>query len=151
MENENVIEMPGPNGEIITWHQGSLREQFQVMTSLPQDSPEHRAVIMDLLERVEMDKDSLVNEVLELSEFIAHPVLYRSAGDGGLTPGVRIVFPIEGRGILAGVGRPLLESVQRLAWASGRTPPWYPPVKAKLVQRATREGGRTYKLTYVSG
>lgn len=151
MGDNQIVEMPGPDGEVITWDHGSLKDQFQVLTSLPHDTPEHRAVIIDLLERVELPKDDMLNEVIEISEYIAHPVMYRSAADGQLKPGVRIIFPIEGKGILAGTGRPLLESVQRLAWASGRNPPWYPPIKAKLVQRATREGGRTYKLTYVSG
>lgn len=151
MAETKIVELPGPDGEIIVWDHGSLKEQFQVLTSLPHDTPEHRATIIDLMERVELSKDDLLNESIEISEYIAHPVMYRSASDGSLRPGVRVIFPVEGKGILAGTGRPLLESIQRLAWASGRNPPWYPPIKAKLVQRATREGGRTYKLVYVSG
>src|SRR5574337_275931 len=131
MGEDQIVEIAVSDGEVLTWDHGSLKDQFQVMTSLPHDTPEHRAAIINLLECVELPKDDLLNQEIEISEYIAHPVMYRSASDGQLRPGIRVVFPIEGIGILAGTGRPLLESIQRLSWASGRNPPWYPPLKAK--------------------
>lgn len=151
MPDSNIIEIPMADGEIMTWDQSELRKQALFQSSIPHDTPEQRAVICDLIERVELDKDALVNEIVEISEYIWYPIVFRSGSTGQLTPGVRVVFPIEGKGILAGVGKPLLESIQKLAWASGRNPPWYPPIKAKFIQRPTRDGGRTYKLQYISG
>jgi len=151
MVESRVVTTVTDDGEPMQCDHGALLREWQVQTSLPQDSPEHRAAIMSLIEAEEIAKDSAVGEVFELTEYVWYPTVRTSLATGRLEPCVRVVFPVAGGRVLAGTGIGLLESIQKIRWASGREPPWYPPLKAKLIQRGLKGGKRTFKLQYVSG
>lgn len=147
--SEHVVPLPTPGSEDeleAVWSTEDIAKDFQVSTSLPSDALEHRLAILDIVDADGRAGEDMIGETISISEYVIHPCKVRSRTTGELLDALRTVFPQDDGRPVQFVSAGVIKEIQKLSWAVGKLPPWYPPIRVKIKQVGTRAGGRTYKL-----
>lgn len=127
----------------------NVKSDFLVKTSLDTTSIVNRALVLELIEGPCDRADDAIGQPFELSDYICHAVELTDPETGEVTEAVRTLL-LRPNGIPIGVvSTGVLRSLGRLGWVTGHEPPWDPPLKVRLVQQATKNGRRTFKLAPV--
>jgi hypothetical protein len=147
MSKENLPEKLGPyTGKTLVWDNPDTGLSFSVHTTLPVDTENDRRRVIDLLEGECLEGGSMIGSTMEVSDYIIHEVTKTDEETGEVVTFPRSIF-IQPDGTAVSFGSDgVLKSLARLCWMRGTTPPFNPPIKVKITQRALKGGRRTFKL-----
>lgn len=133
-------------GQMAAWTRHAMDRPFDVRTSLPTEEPTHRMLILSIVDSDCIAGGDMIGKEFDLGDYIIHPVELRDEETGEVSEELRCILPQEGGPPIAFVSRGVIKSIQKVAWAVGRTPPFRPPIRVRLKQVAVRGGKRTFKL-----
>lgn len=131
---------------VATWRTSDLIGNFLVATSLPHDEPGHKMWILEIIDSDCTPGADLIGMEFYLGEYIVHPVELSDKVTGEVVVCRRSIFPQPDGPAISFVSEGVIRSLEKIAWALGRQPPWDPPVRVKLRQVSTGRGRRTFKL-----
>ena len=149
MSDQPAREVQVDNNIAAKWLPSHIREAFSVETSLPAVTAADRSAVLSVIEGETQSGESLVGEVIHLGHYVLHPVTLVDQITGEEVTAVRTILPQPDGGAVAFVSLGIIKSLGRIAWAVGKSPPYDPPLRVKLVSRGTGNGRRTYKLVPV--
>lgn len=133
------------------WVPLDSKNGFCVETTLPTDDPIQRAAVLAVVEGQDVKGESLIGAKLFIGHYVIHPIELVNEETGESVQAARtLLLQPEGPPV-SFVSTGVLKSIARISWATGRMPPFDPPVPVKLVQQSTGRGRRTYKLVPLEG
>jgi hypothetical protein len=135
---------------LVAWHPDDVQTAFVVHTTLPQNTPQERFKVIELIEGETLSGESCLGCEFELSDYIVHPVTFLNEETGEVVEARRTLLLQDGQPPIAFVSDGILKSIGRIAYAAGQVPPFKPPIKVKLRQVSGKGGRRTYKLVPIS-
>lgn|SRR5438552_7847459 len=149
MENQLPARREDADGLMAKWDIPGLSSNFNLQTSLPSDSPEHRLMVLSILEADSRPMSELIGQEIYFGDYIFHPVELENPDTGEIAEGIRTVL-IQPEGLpVACVSVGVLQSIKRIVSQMRSLPPYDPPVKVRVIQKTTRQGRRTFKLAPV--
>lgn len=147
MSSENLPAPAGPyHGSTLVWEDPTSGQSFSVHTTLPVATEDDRRKVIELLEGETIEGGSMLGSQMEVSHYIIHEVSRVNEESGEVETWPRSLF-IQPDGTAVSFGAEgVLKSLARLAWMRGTPPPFDPPIKVRIAQRALKGGRRTIKL-----
>lgn len=134
---ENTQPVPalcGDDDGVMTaaWLSHSASGHWDVHTSLPVVENWHRQKILEIVDSDCVKARSRIGTVIEIGHYICHPAEVRSRQTGKIQECVRTVLPQSDGPPISFVSKTIVKAIAKLAWATGRTPPFDPPLKCRL-------------------
>jgi hypothetical protein len=150
MQDKNLpVKTDIQDNKLAAWVPEDLRAEFLVETTLPQETPEDRFRVLELLEGECFAGEDAIGSVIEVGDYIIHPVKMLDEPTGEYKDGLRTVL-IQSEGPpIAFVAQSILAGISRLVYATKQVPPFRPPLRCMLKQQS-RGKNRFYKLIPVT-
>jgi Phage Single-stranded DNA-binding protein len=118
------------------------------ITSLDLKTPEGRAALLHIIDGEVPGLEEVLNTVLEVTGFTAHPVKFEDDQSGELVTAVRTVLHIADGSFRKAVSIGVWKSLQLIQAVHGY-PAWDPPLMIRPRRVAGRKGRSRYRLEVV--
>lgn len=137
------------DGLVAEWFPAELLSQVAWQTTMPNETPEERLRVLEVIEADAIKGRSMAGKVFEIRDYVCHPCRMTIEETGEIAIGCRTVFPQPDGPPIGFVSMGILQSLGRIVEALKRQPPFDPPLKVTLKISSGRGPRIVYKLVPV--
>lgn len=119
------------------------------VTTLDRTNEAQKMILIRALQQADKDIDSIINQPVRITDFLAYDCPFSVAGSGEIVNGVRVVLILDNGETVGTASKGIFDSLRMLIGVLGMGP-WHPGLGVVVRQITTRRGRRTYQLEYYS-